>query len=89
MSLLSETLPETAKAYDQLTDTVLSTDNFLDLKTKELVAIVASVLMRCEPCIDIHLPRAIDAGCTREEIAEALSVAMCISAGSQVAWAKI
>ncbi len=51
MSLLSETLPETAKAYDQLADTVLSADNFLDLKTEELVAIVASVLMRCQPCV--------------------------------------
>ena len=39
MSLLSETLPETAKAYDQLTDTVLSTDNFLDLRPQNLVFI--------------------------------------------------
>lgn len=51
MSLLSETLPKTTKAYNQLADTVLSTDNFLDLKTEELVPIVASVLMQCQPCV--------------------------------------
>ncbi|MCC4772046.1 carboxymuconolactone decarboxylase family protein [Methanosarcina sp. DH2] len=89
MPLLKETLPETAKAYKQMTDTVLSTDNFLDLKTKELIAVVAAVLVRCQACVDLYLPKAYEAGCTREEIAEALAVAACISAGSQVEWTKI
>jgi alkylhydroperoxidase/carboxymuconolactone decarboxylase family protein YurZ len=59
MSLLNETLPKAAEAYEHMTDVVLHQDNFLDLKTKELVAIVASVLVRCQPCVDIHLPRGI------------------------------
>lgn len=89
MSVLNETLPKAAEAYEHMTDVVLREDNFLDPKTKELIAIVAGVLVHCQPCIDIHLPRAYEVGCTREEISEALAVAMCISAGSQIAWTKI
>jgi AhpD family alkylhydroperoxidase len=64
-------------------------DGYLDLKTKELIAIASSVLMRCQFCVDAHSQRAITAGATKEEIAEAISVAMFIAAGSQIGWTNI
>ena len=88
MSFLDEMLPETAEAFGQLRNSIFK-DSFLEVKTKELIAIASSVLMRCQFCIDAHSQRAIAAGATKEEIAEAISVAMFIAAGSQIGWTNI
>jgi len=45
--------------------------------------------MRCQFCVDTHSQRAITAGATKEEIAEAISVAMFVAAGSQIGWTNI
>lgn len=88
MSFLNEMLPETAEAYGQMRNSIFK-DSFLDIKTKELIAIASSVLMRCQFCIDVHAQRAIAAGATKEEIAEAISVAMFVAAGSQIGWTNV
>jgi AhpD family alkylhydroperoxidase len=88
MSFLDEMLPETAEAYGQLRKSIFK-DSFLDVKTKELIAIASSVLLRCQFCVDVHSKRAVAAGATKEEIAEAISVAMFIAAGSQIGWTNI
>jgi AhpD family alkylhydroperoxidase len=88
MSFLDEMLPETAEAFGQLRNSIFK-DSFLDVKTKELIAIASSVLMRCQFCVDTHSQRAIAAGATKEEIAEAISVVMFIAAGSQIGWTNI
>jgi AhpD family alkylhydroperoxidase len=88
MSFLNEILPETAEAFGQMRNSIFK-DGFLNLKTKELIAIASSVLMRCQFCIDTHSQRAITAGATKEEIAEAISVAMFVAAGSQIGWTNI
>lgn len=81
-------LPETAEAYGQLRNSIFR-DSFLDVKTKELIAIASSILMRCQFCVDAHSQRAIAAGVTKEEIAEAISVAMFVAAGSQIGWTNV
>jgi AhpD family alkylhydroperoxidase len=88
MSFLNEILPETAEAYGQMRNSIFK-DRFLDVKTKELIAIASSVLMRCQFCVDAHSQRAVTAGATKEEIAEAISVAMFVAAGSQIGWTNI
>jgi AhpD family alkylhydroperoxidase len=88
MSFLNEMLPETAEAFGQMRNSIFK-DGYLDLKTKELIAIASSVLMRCQFCVDAHSQRAIAAGATKEEIAEAISVVMFIAAGSQIGWTNI
>ena len=45
--------------------------------------------MRCQFCVDTHSQRAIVAGATKEEIAEAISVAMFVAAGSQIGWTNV
>lgn len=85
MSFLNEILPETAEAFGQMRNSIFK-DGFLDLKTKELIAIASSVLMRCQFCVDVHSQRAVAAGAEKEEIAEAISVAMFVAAGSQIGW---
>ncbi|MDD4522960.1 MAG: carboxymuconolactone decarboxylase family protein [Methanosarcina sp.] len=88
MSFLNEIMPETAEAFGQMRNSIFK-DGFLNLKTKELIAITSSVLMRCQFCVDTHSQRAITAGATKEEIAEAISVAMFVAAGSQIGWTNI
>ncbi len=88
MSFLNEMLPETAEAFGQMRNSIFK-DSFLDIKTKELIAVASSVLMRCQFCVDVHSQRAIASGATKEEIAEAISVAMFVAAGSQIGWTNI
>jgi len=59
--------------------------NILDGKTKELIAVSNSVMADCTPCLEYHYKRAVNAGASREEIAESLAIALSISAGSKKA----
>ena len=88
MSFLNEMLPETAEAFGQMRNSIFK-DSFLDIKTKELIAVASAVLMRCQFCVDVHAQRAVASGATKEEIAEAISVAMFVAAGSQIGWTNI
>lgn len=47
----------------------------LDVKTKELLGLVASAVLRCDDCIKYHLETSFNEGITKEEIMETLSIA--------------
>lgn len=47
----------------------------LDVKTKELLGLVASAVLRCDDCISYHLQRSYEEGLTQEEVMEALGIA--------------
>ncbi len=47
----------------------------LDVKTKELLGLVASAVLRCDVCIKYHLGTAHKEGITKEEVSEALGIA--------------
>lgn len=51
------------------------TDGALSVKTKELMGLVASMVLRCDDCIKYHLGQCHELGCTTEEIYEVFSVA--------------
>ena len=50
----------------------------LDVKTKELMGLSASMVLRCDDCISYHVAQCKDAGVTREELFEAFSVALVV-----------
>ncbi len=50
----------------------------LDAKTKELMGLVASMVLRCDDCITYHLIRCHEEGATRPEIFETFSVALVV-----------
>lgn len=50
-------------------------DGALDLKTKELLGLVASMVLRCDDCIKYHLGTANEIGINTDEIYEVFSVA--------------
>lgn len=56
----------------------------IDRKTKELIAIAASLGFKCQGCLDGHIKKAKKFGATREEISEAISIAMGVAAASVV-----
>ena len=53
-------------------------DGALNTKTKELLGLVASAVLRCNDCIDYHLIQCIDAGWKDEELYDALNVALIV-----------
>jgi AhpD family alkylhydroperoxidase len=50
----------------------------LPVKTKELMGLVASLVLRCDDCITYHIVRCREEGTTREEFFEALNVALVV-----------
>ena len=47
----------------------------LDVKTKELLGLVASTVLRCDDCVRYHLETSYKEGLSKEEVMEALSIA--------------
>ncbi|MCB1385932.1 MAG: carboxymuconolactone decarboxylase family protein [Nitratireductor sp.] len=58
----------------------------LDGRTKELMAFSISIAIRCEDCIIFHLRAALSHGAGREEIVEAISVAIEMGGGPSVVY---
>src|ERR1039457_6202329 len=54
----------------------------LDLKTKELIAIGCSLVAKCEGCAEGHIRKALEIGATKQEISDAIAVAIGIAAAS-------
>ena len=59
-------------------DTAAYNDGALDAKTKELLGLVASTVLRCNDCIDYHLIQCVEAGWTDEELTDALNVSLIV-----------
>ncbi len=59
-------------------DAAAYTDGALPAKTKELLGLIASCVLRCNDCIDYHLAQCVEAGYTDEELYDALNVALVV-----------
>jgi len=56
-------------------DTQTYSEGALNVKTKEMLGLVASMVLRCDDCIKYHLEKCHQQGCTTEEIYEIFAVA--------------
>ncbi|MGB3605716.1 MAG: carboxymuconolactone decarboxylase family protein [Psychroserpens sp.] len=56
-------------------DTNAFTEGALDKKTKELLGLVASTVLRCDDCVKYHLEASHKVGLKKEEVVEALGIA--------------
>ncbi len=56
-------------------DTNAYAEGALDVKTKELLGLVASAVLRCDDCIKYHMETSYNIGLKKEEVVEALSIA--------------
>ena len=50
----------------------------LPVKTKELLGLVASLVLRCDDCVSYHLAQCRASGATRDEIMEAMSIGLLV-----------
>ena len=55
-------------------DTNAFTEGALDKKTKELLGLVASLVLRCDDCVKYHLESSHKEEISREEVMETLSI---------------
>ena len=53
-------------------------DGALPAKTKELMGLVGSMVLRCNDCIFYHIDRSIQEGASREELYESFNIALII-----------
>ena len=59
-------------------DTQTYKDGALPVKTKELLGLVASLVLRCDDCIAYHVAQCREAGVTRDEFFECFSVGLVV-----------
>ena len=59
-------------------DTSAYQDGALDARTKELLGLTASMVLRCNDCIDYHILQCVNAGWTDEELYDAFNVALVV-----------
>jgi AhpD family alkylhydroperoxidase len=81
---LRQLKPETFKAFVDF-DAKAFEEGAIDVKNKELIAVGVAHVTQCPFCIDAHTQRAMKAGASETEIAEAVFIAMAMRAGG--AWA--
>jgi AhpD family alkylhydroperoxidase len=77
--------PDTVKGYAQLSQAGARTGN-LDAKTRELIALAVAITLRCDGCIAVHTAEANKLGASKEELAEALGVAISVNAGAALVY---
>lgn len=77
--------PDTIKGYAQLGQAGAKTGH-LDAKTRELIALAVAVSLRCDGCIAVHTAEARKHGASRDELAEALGVAISVNAGAALVY---
>lgn len=56
----------------------------LDFKTKELISIAASLLAKCEGCLEGHVKKALQCGATKHEVSDAIAIAIGINAAAVI-----
>ena len=77
--------PEMIRGYLALSAAGQKAD-LLGAKFRELIALAVAVTSRCDGCITVHAEAAIKHGATKEEIAEALGVAVAVNAGAALVY---
>jgi AhpD family alkylhydroperoxidase len=81
LSQFMKLTPDSVRGYQTLSS-ANSKDSHLGEKVRQLISLAVAVTTRCDGCITVHTDAALKAGATREEISEALGVAMAMNAGA-------
>ena len=79
--------PDTIRGYQEISGAGSKTGK-LDAKTRELIALAVAVTRQCDGCITVHTDAAVKHGATREEIVEALGVAIAVNAGAALVYSS-
>jgi AhpD family alkylhydroperoxidase len=78
-------IPDVMKGYAELSRAAMG-EGDLSSATKELLAIVIAITRECDGCIVSHTRGAVRQGVTRQQIAEAVGVAISMNGGPATVW---
>lgn len=78
--------PALVSAFNALHDAAMK-PGALDPKTKELIALALGVAARCDPCLGFHAKALVALGAQREEVEEAVGVAVYMGGGPSLMYA--
>jgi|SRR5580658_5864662 AhpD family alkylhydroperoxidase len=82
---LHKLIPDVMRNYTSLSTAAMA-EGELSSATKELLALVISVTRECDGCMVAHARGALRAGVTRQQVAEALGVAISMNGGPGTVW---
>jgi AhpD family alkylhydroperoxidase len=82
---LQKLSPDTVGGYVMASGAGSKTQH-LDEKTRQLISLAVAVTTRCDGCISVHSEKAVKNGATKEEVAEALGVAVAMNAGAALVY---
>lgn len=77
---LNSAAPEVMKGFGDMHRAAVA-DGALTRASKELMAMAIGITARCDGCIALHLHDALQAGATREQVQEAIGVAVMMGGG--------
>jgi AhpD family alkylhydroperoxidase len=77
--------PDSVRGYQTLS-AANSKTSVLGEKTRQLISLAVAVTTHCDGCIVVHTEAALKAGARKEEIAEALGVAIGMNAGAALVY---
>jgi AhpD family alkylhydroperoxidase len=83
---LREDVPATMQAFSTLAQAA-TRNGALDKKTKELIALALGVAAHCDGCIGFHIEALVKLGARREEVDEALGMAVYMGGGPSLMYA--
>jgi AhpD family alkylhydroperoxidase len=84
---LMKVSPDTVRGYQTLSAANSKTSK-LGEKARQLISLAVAVTTRCDGCIVVHTDAALKAGATKEEMAEALGVAVAMNAGAALVYSS-
>ena len=76
--------PRFRDVYFQFYKETYRPNTAIDRKTKELIAIAASLASKCQGCLEGHVKKALKFGASREEVGEAIAIAIGVNAAAIV-----
>ena len=85
MGRLEQAAPATMSGFGALHEAATA-EGALEKSTKELIALAIAITVRCDGCIAFHVSAALQAGAAREEIIEAIGVAVLMGGGPSVVY---
>jgi len=83
---LRKDIPDTMQGFSALAQAA-SREGALDKKTKELIALALGVASHCDACIGFHIEALIRLGAARQEVEEALGMAVYMGGGPSLMYA--
>ncbi|HEV2153953.1 carboxymuconolactone decarboxylase family protein [Bradyrhizobium sp.] len=86
MQKLRDDIPDAMKGFAALAQAA-TRDGALDKKTKELIALALGVAAHCDGCVGLHTEALVKLAATREEVEEALGMAVYMGTGPSLMYA--